>query len=171
MLFRSGDFDLYVKVSSGATPEELLLEAPGDQLATSWSPDGRFLAYNDTPKGASQGDIWVLPLLGDRKPIPFVQTQFSEWDAHFSPDGHWLAYVSNESGRPEVYIAPFPGPGGKWQVSTAGGILPRWRRDGRELFYVALDNQLMAAEIKLVGSTVHVGARSEERRVGKECRL
>src|SRR3989449_11056669 len=90
-------------------------------------------------------DLWVLPLFGDRKPFPFLQTQFGEYPARFSPDGRWIAYVSNESGRNEVYVAPFQGPGGsstadgpgtpggKWQVSAAGGDWPRWRRDGKEI--------------------------------------
>jgi eukaryotic-like serine/threonine-protein kinase len=93
-----------------------------------------------------EGDIWVLPLRGERKPRPFLQTQFKEAGAVFSPDGHWLAYTSNESGRFEVYVQPFPGPGGKWQISTAGGDQPVWARNGRELFYRE-GNKMMAVEV------------------------
>jgi dipeptidyl aminopeptidase/acylaminoacyl peptidase len=89
----------------------------------------------------------VFPLSGDRKPLPFQQTPFSETQARFSPDGRWIAFVSNESRRLEVYVAPFPGPGGKVQISTAGGNEPRWRRDGKEIFYLAAGTRLMAAAV------------------------
>jgi hypothetical protein len=89
----------------------------------------------------------VLPLTGDAKPVPVVQTAFDETQGQFSPDGHWLAYTSNESGRDEVYVRPFPDAGGKYQVSTGGGSQPRWRPDGKELFYVATDARLMAVPI------------------------
>ena len=89
---------------------------------------------------------------GDRKPYPVVQTSFDERDAQFSPDGKWIAYQSNESGRFEIYIQPFPGPGSKLQVSTNGGAQARWRRDGKELFYIALDDRLMAVPIRLASN-------------------
>ena len=103
-----------------------------------------------------QFDLWVLPLFGDRKPFPFIQTSFCECVAEFSPDGRWIAFVSDESGRNEVYVVPFPGPGGKWQVSTAGGNWPRWRRDGRELYYGGPPNQLMVAAVESTGSAFRV---------------
>jgi hypothetical protein len=87
----------------------------------------------------------------------FLQTPFNEVGGRFSPDGRWIAYQSNESGRNEVYVAPFPGPGGKWQLSTAGGAFPRWRRDGRELYYLAPDNKLMTALVSGEGSAFQVG--------------
>jgi len=87
-----------------------------------------------------------------------VNTQFRELDGQFSPDGRWIAYSSNESGRSEVYVAPFPGPGGKWQISTAGGNLTRWRRDGSEIFYLGLDAKLMVAAVNGRGSDFQVGA-------------
>ena len=123
-----------------------------------WSPDGRFLLYRSIdPKTGS--DIWALPLDGDRKPFPVVQTNFDERDGQFSPDGKWIAYQSNESGRFEIYVQPFPGPGGKSQVSTNGGAQVRWRRDGKELFYIALDGRLMAVPIRLAsnGQAVEAG--------------
>ena len=92
-------------------------------------------------------DLWVLPLTSDRKPFPVLQTMFDETEGQFSPDGRWIAYVSNESGRPEVDVQPFPAPGGKWQISTMGGSQVRWRSDGRELYYLAPDGRLMAAAI------------------------
>ena len=104
------------------------------QWPESWSPDGRTLAFDELDP-VSGWDIWTLSLDGDRKPRLFLKTPFNEWRPKFSPDGRWLAYQSNESGRYEVYVRPFAGPGAKTQVSTGGGGLPIWRRDGRELFY------------------------------------
>jgi hypothetical protein len=107
----------------------------------------------------TRDDLWALPLTGDRKPIPLLQSEFNEYMGQLSPDGRWLAYASDESGRPEVYVQPFtagaaPGSGkpvaGKWPVSTGGGSQPRWRGDGKELFYLA-DRKLMAVEIKISG--------------------
>jgi dipeptidyl aminopeptidase/acylaminoacyl peptidase len=99
----------------------------------------------------------MLPLQGDRQPFLFENNSFSERDAAFSPDGRWLALSSNESGENRVYVVPFPGPGGRWQISPRSGTAPRWRRDGRELFYLAADNRLMAADVKLGASVVEVG--------------
>ena len=114
-----------------------------------WSPDGSVLLYvtQDPKTGA---DLWALPVgesRGERKPFPVLQTPFDETAGQFSPDGRWLAYQSNESGPAEVYVRPFPGSSGKWQVSIAGGNQPRWRPDGKELFYVAPDGRLMAVSI------------------------
>jgi dipeptidyl aminopeptidase/acylaminoacyl peptidase len=101
-------------------------------------------------------DLWLLPLSGERKPVPYLQTPFDEMAARFSPDGRWMAYQSNESGQFQVYVQTFPSSGAKYQISTSGGTFPRWRRDGRELFYVAADQKLMAVPIKL-GATVEAG--------------
>jgi len=106
-------------------------------------------------------DILLLPLSGDRAPRPFVQTPFREGGAVFSPDGRWVAYYSNESGEAHVYVRPFPGPGRKWQVSTAPGGWPRWRRDGREIVYQAVEGAVMAAPIETRGETLVVGAEVE----------
>ena len=154
---RKGHQDLYQKASSGAGAEEVLLEDNLDKYPTSWSPDGRFLLYASIG-GPTGLDLFVLPLFGDRKPFPFLQTQFNESSGRFSPDGRWVAYSSNESGRYEVYCAPFPGPGGKWQISTAGGVWPRWRSDGNEIFYLAPGRELMAAAVNGKGSSFEVGA-------------
>jgi Tol biopolymer transport system component len=154
---RKGHLDLYAKAASGADAEQLLLADDLDKYPQSWSPDGRFLLY--VSLGAKTGqDLWVLPLTGDvRKPFPFRNTQFSEGTGVFSPDGRWIAYRSSETGRQEIYIAPFPGPGGKWQISAMGGSAPRWRRDGKELFYVGPGNTLMAAAVSVDGARVEVG--------------
>jgi hypothetical protein len=104
----------------------------------------------------------VLPMAdnkepGDRKPYPFLSTAFAEQNGVFSPDGKWVAYQSNESGRDEVYVRPFPGPGGQWQVSTGGGSVPRWRADGKELYYLAPDFKLMAAAVAVQGASFAPG--------------
>jgi Tol biopolymer transport system component len=154
---RKGHFDLYQKASSGAGNEEVLLEDNLEKYPESWSPDGQFILYHDL--GGSTGyDLYILPLSGDRKPHPFLQTRFDELAGQFSPDGHWVAYQSNESGRPEVYVTPFPGQRGKWQISTGGGAYPRWRHDGAEIFYLTPDNKLMAAAVNGKGSSFEVGA-------------
>src|SRR5438445_2209577 len=88
-------------------------------------------------------------MAGDKKPFPILKTPFSERDAQFSADGHWIAYQSNESGRYEIYVQPFPGPGGKFQISSNGGAQPPWNKNGKEIFYVSLDSKMMAAPVKL----------------------
>jgi Tol biopolymer transport system component len=156
---RPSRFDLYQKASSGAGPEELVVADDQDKEPSSWSGDGRIIAYHNlsaTGRGTSQ-NLWTVPLTSDRKPAIFLQTEFAEYQPHFSPDGRWLAYASNESGQFEIYVVSFPDRGGKWQVSTAGGSWPRWRRDGRELFYLAPDNTLMAAGVNGGGAAFEVG--------------
>jgi Tol biopolymer transport system component len=115
--------------------------------------------YQNTDPKTGQ-DLWALPVDGDRKPFPIVQTRFDEQDGQFSPDGKWLAYQSNQSGRVEIYVQSFPGSGAPFQVSIAGGSQVRWRRDGRELFYVAPDRRLMAVPIRLTQNTgqIDIGA-------------
>jgi Tol biopolymer transport system component len=144
---RSGASNLYQKSSSGAGSEELLLGSDTSKYVTDWSPDGRFIAYEKQDPRTGL-DLWLLPLFGDRKPIPFLQTEFNEGQGQFSPDGRWMAYVSDESGRREVYVQTFPASGGKWQISDSGGTYPRWRRDGKELFYIASDLKLMAVAVQ-----------------------
>ncbi|MDQ5858917.1 MAG: protein kinase, partial [Acidobacteriota bacterium] len=145
---REGIANLYHAPSDRPGSEELLLrtgawKAPGDV-----SPDGRFLVY-ETTDPRNRIDLWILPLSGDRTPRPLIATPFGEFAAQFSPDGRWIAYTSTESGRDEVYVQAFPGPGGKWQVSTAGGGSARWTRDGKQLFYFGSDGRLMAADVRL----------------------
>jgi Tol biopolymer transport system component len=95
-------------------------------------------------------DLWVLPFSGDKKPFPFLKTAFDERNGRFSPDSKWIAYQSNESGRSEIYVQPFPGPGAKLQISANGGIQPRWNKNGKEIFYVSSDSHMMAAPVKLL---------------------
>jgi eukaryotic-like serine/threonine-protein kinase len=147
---RSGVYDLYVK-SITDPKEDLLLATPQNKAPTDWSLDGKFLLYRSP--GATTGfDLWALPLEGDRKPFPVVQTEFEERDGQFSPDGQWVAYQSNASGRVEIYVQPFRG-GNREQVSTNGGAQVRWRRDGKELFYIALDGRLMSVAIQMNAAT------------------
>jgi Tol biopolymer transport system component len=151
---RKGNYNLYLKPASGAGAEEPLLEDNTDKYPTSWSADGRFLLYRSGP---APYDLFVLPLSGDRKPMPFTQTPFSEQQGQFSFDGRWVAYHSNESGRNEIYVVPFPKPSGKWQISTGGGQYPKWSHDGKEIFYMTLDNnRLMAATVNASGENFEV---------------
>src|SRR6266568_3217942 len=156
---KGGVQNLYRKSATGAGNEEPILETAQPTFATDWSPDGRFLLYFSADP-MTGFDIWTLPLDGDRKPFPIVQTNLSERLAQFSPDGKWIAYESNESGRYEIYIRPFASAGGKLSISTNGCAQVRWRRDGKELFYIALDNRLMAVPIRFAsnGQAVEPGA-------------
>jgi Tol biopolymer transport system component len=155
---RQGVLDLYEKPVAGAGAESLLLASPEHKNIYDWSFDGRFILYaSQNPKTGE--DLWALPLDGDRKPLPVAQTAFQEVDGRFSPDGRWIAYMLNESGRNEIHVQPFPGPGAKLQISTNGGSNPQWRRDGREIFFLGPDNRLMAVPVMLAanGSTVEAG--------------
>jgi Tol biopolymer transport system component len=143
---RNGVYDLFEKVASGAADEQPLLVTPENKVPQDVSPDGRTLLYSVLSQKTG-GDLWALPLDGDKKPFPVLQTAFDEWDAEFSPDGRWIAYESNQSGRLEIFVRPFPQSSGQWQVSTAGGTQPRWRADGKELYYMARDGRLMATPI------------------------
>ena len=154
-----GVYDIYGKPAIGPGSEELLLASALDKNPTDWSPDGRFLLYDNTDPKTGY-DIWAVPVVGDRKPFPVVQTALDERDAQFSPNGEWIAYESNESGRVEIYAQLFPGPGIKTQISTTGGAQVRWRRDGKELFYIALDGRLMAVPIRLASTTQTIEAGS-----------
>ena len=145
---------LFWKPADGSGVAEQLLASgrPG-----SWSPDGRVLAFTDFSTGDSaDADIWLLPIEGERTAQPFLNTPFNEGGPAFSPDGRWLAYVSDESGRYEVYVRPYPGPGSKFPISIEGGVAPVWARDGRELFYRNGD--------KMMSVTVEAGS---EFRAGK----
>jgi eukaryotic-like serine/threonine-protein kinase len=143
---RNGAADVYLKALSGSAEERQLLHSGDAMSPTDWTPDGRALIYERLdPK--TKSDLWMLPLSGNRTPIPIMHTDANEVDARVSPDGRWIAYGSDESGKWEVYVAGFPGPGDRWQVSNAGGSEPIWRRDGKELFYLAADRKLMAVAI------------------------
>jgi eukaryotic-like serine/threonine-protein kinase len=159
---RGGPADIYKKPVDGPVgSEELLYADHRDKGPLSWSPDGRYLLFGSTDP-TTKSDLWVLPMAGDRKPFAFARTQFTETQGTFSPDGRWIAYVSDESGTAEVYAAPFPGPGGKRLISTkqAGvgqGGVPTWRPDGRQIFYIAPDRTLMAVDVTAKESTLEAG--------------
>jgi serine/threonine protein kinase len=145
---RNGKYDLFEIPSNKSTDERSLWVTDQDKAALAWTPQGNFLLYaTQDPKTAS--DLWVLPLEGERKPFPVAQTPADEVHGQISPDGHLLAYASNETGRYEVYVQTFPrAAAGRMQVSAGSGIYPRWSRDGRELYYVTLDNHLVAVPIQ-----------------------
>jgi serine/threonine protein kinase len=145
---KKGVLDLFWKLSSSVGADELLLESDEDKWACDWSSDGRFLLFDNTVPQTGF-DLWVLPLSGEKKPFPFLKTPFDERDGQFSPDGKWIAYQSNESGRFEIYVQPFPGPGRKFQISTNGGQQTRWNKNGAEIFYLSPDKKMMAASVKL----------------------
>jgi dipeptidyl aminopeptidase/acylaminoacyl peptidase len=137
-----------VKDSAGAANEEPLVVSEGLKIPLDWSPDGRILLFQmSDPRSRLLWDLWTYSV-EDRKARPFLQTSFNEVLGRFSPDGRWIANVSNESGREEVYVVPFPGPGGKWQISTVGGRAPLWTRGGREIVYQAPGNEIMAVEVR-----------------------
>jgi serine/threonine-protein kinase len=149
---KDGQRNLFWQLADGSGGLERLTTSEFVQLPASWSPDGQLLAFSEV--NATTGyDIWVVRLSGPssgsgqvHKAEPFLRTQFNEAAPQFSPDGHWLAYISDESGRKEIYVQPYPGPGGKWQISTEGGVEPLWNRNGRELFYRS-GKKMMAVEI------------------------
>jgi serine/threonine protein kinase/Tol biopolymer transport system component len=144
---RSGTHNLYAKSANAGGNEELMLDTTQEKIAVDWSRDGRFVLF-DNHDAQSSMDIWAFPLDGSRKPFPVVRTNFDELRGQFSPDGHWIAYQSDESGRDEIYVQHFPGPSTKWPISPNGGSQVRWRPDGKELFYVALDRRLMAVPFR-----------------------
>ena len=141
--------------------EELLYADQRVKQPHSWSPDGKLLLFSSSAPN-TKPDLLILPMTGERKPFAFAQTEFWEAQGVFSPDGHWVAYVSDESGTAEVYAASFPGPGGKRLISTrqAGvgqGGVPMWRPDGKEIFYIAPDRSLLAVEVTIKGTTLEPG--------------
>jgi Tol biopolymer transport system component len=149
---RDGPMNLYQRVASGPGNDEALLKSDNRKLPTDWSADGRLILYAEQdPK--TRSDLWILPLSGAQKPFPFLQTDFFESQGQFSPDGKWIAYTSNESGAWQVYVRSFPDTGGKWPVSTNGGVQPRWRSNQKQLFYISPDKKLMVVDVKADGPT------------------
>jgi eukaryotic-like serine/threonine-protein kinase len=157
---RTGGGDLYLKLASGAEMETRFVASDEVKTPSSWSADGRFILFHSTDPQTSS-DIWVAPV-GGGAPSVLMNTPFREVWGAFSPDGRWVAYMSNESGRPEIYVRPFTPPGaktagGQWQVSAAGGIHPTWRPDGRELYYIGPAGSLVAVPIAVSGATLEPG--------------
>ena len=155
VLQQESGFDIYWKDAAGAGNPEPVLKSPGNKFLTDWSSDGRWIIFGDASARTSSGTtIWALPVTGDRKPVPIVASNFRNSSGRLSRDGRFLAYFSNETGTPELYVRTFapdaPSSGGKWQISTGGTALyaPKWRADGKELFYVSADQKLMAVPVK-----------------------
>ena len=139
--------DMVEKAADGQGAENPVGEKSEEgKFASDWSRDGRFIAFSVQAKD-TKFDVWILPTFGDKKPYPFVKTSFAELWPEFSPDGRFLAYQSNESGRAEIYVQSFPGPGGKWQISAEGGFEPHWSADGKELFFRSPDQKLVAVPV------------------------
>ena len=153
---RNGSFDLYEKEVSSTGKDTLLLRSELPKFPLDWSRDGHFLLFRQINPQTNH-DIFVLPTTGERKPFPYLQTPAMENGGAFSPDGNWIAYNSDESGRVEVYVESFPTHGGKRQISLAGGSGPRWRADGKELYYYSLDGRLMAVSVTGGGASLTTG--------------
>ncbi|HEX6465354.1 MAG TPA: protein kinase [Vicinamibacterales bacterium] len=153
---RGGRNALVQKASNGAGDEQVLLEDDFEKELADWSSDGRFILYQRRGRTASESTPWVLPLGGDRKTFPLSQT--GVFVPKFSPDGRWVGFISSESGRLELYVTPFPGPGGRWQISSAGGVNAfDWRDDGKEILFRGSDG-FWSAEVTLERDHVEVGA-------------
>jgi eukaryotic-like serine/threonine-protein kinase len=136
-----------------------VIASADDEFPSQWSADARFIVYC-TPSPNTNWDLWVLPLLEPSKPRPFLRTRFNEVQGTLSPNGQWMAYTSDETGRFEVYVQSFPVGGNKWQVSVDGGSDPKWRLDGRELFYISPKHKLMSVKLR-PGSTFEAGVPTE----------
>jgi Tol biopolymer transport system component len=149
-VFYANPSGIHRKAADGSGEEELVVKGRPNDRVNDVSPDGSLLLFGFD-------DIFSMPLKGEPKPQPWVQSKFQETSAAFSPDGRWVAYRSSESGRPEIYIQGFPDHRGKWLISSAGGVLPQWRADGKELFWRGLDDTLMAASIDLQQAGVRAG--------------
>jgi serine/threonine protein kinase len=159
---RNGNFDVFVQAANGAGEPRPVVASPGNEYPDAWSPDGTTLLFFRTD-AKNGNDLWAVKRKADgtfEAPSVWLQTPVNEWRAVFSPDGQYVAYESDESGRYEVYVRPADGSGGKWQISTAGGIDPRWSRDGREIFY-AQGESLMAAPVSVAGGTFRHGTPVE----------
>jgi Tol biopolymer transport system component len=156
--------NLYWQRADGSGEIQRLTESKNNQYPLSWHPSGKFLAFLEANPKTGRLDLMILPMEGDEatgrkpgKPTVFLSSPFSESSAAFSPDGRWLAYSSTESGRGEVYVRPFPGPGSKWQISTNSGSFPVWSRTRRELFYEAdLLKRIMVASYIVEGDSFRV---------------
>jgi Tol biopolymer transport system component len=154
---RKGPYNIYIKQAGGAASEELLVESMNNKYPQDWSSDGKFFLYGEVYPTTGR-DLLALPVNGpDQKPITIANTPFDEQNGQFSPDGHFVAYQTNDSGIFQIFVQPFPQATGKWQVSTAGGSQPRWRADGKELYFFSPDGKIMAAATTLQGSTFNAG--------------
>jgi len=161
---RDGHWNIYRKAASNAGTEEILLDSNVNKIATDWSSDGRYIAFFTTGDKRTNSDSWILRLPsgqagGKPEAIPFLRTEFNEGqEATFSPDGKWVAYQSDQSGKNQIFVRPFSGSGGVGQISTAGGTRPHWRRDGKEIFYIDEAGRFTAAEIRINGLALELGS-------------
>jgi hypothetical protein len=148
-----------VTARGGGEVQNVLTFDDLEVFPSDWSFEGQYLASTAVTQNTAF-DVWLLPMMGAPKPVPLLRSSFSELHAQFSPDGRWLAFTSNESGRDDVYVQSFPDAATRQIVSNTGGAYPRWSPGGRELFYRALDGHLMTVPVRLVGSSVELGAPS-----------
>ena len=147
---------LYVRDLNGVAGPELLVESTFNKAPQAWSADGKVVLYWELSPSRG-GDLWAVPVAGDRKPVAVLQTNASESRSDLSPDGRLVAYESNESGRSEVYIARFPIGGAKWPVSSTGGANPHWRRDGKEIYFMNAGALMHAAVTTVAGPALDIG--------------
>jgi Tol biopolymer transport system component len=152
---KNGIFNIFKRLTNGSGKDELVCSTAESKEGSDLSPDGKFLLM-DVYDSQGNLSLWVLPMFGDYKPYPLLNSNFREGQGHFSPDGKWFAYISDESGSTELYLRRFPECDNQVRVSNGGGAQPHWRKDGRELFYVATDRKVMAVDVKL-GATAEVG--------------
>jgi Tol biopolymer transport system component len=143
---RGGPWSLFVKSASGAGGDEELFASSSNSLAIDWSRNGRFILYQ-TVHPSTRSDIWALPMAPRGQPFAVANSARNERQAQLSPDGRWVAFASDESGRDEIWVQAFPEAREKWPVSASGGSQPQWRRDGRELYYISRDLKLMAVDV------------------------
>jgi Tol biopolymer transport system component len=156
---RAGAIELFVKKADGSEPETPL-PVPGltaGKFAAQWSPDGSHLLFVAGGRILARSDIWARPFDANTRAFAFAEKPYVETQPRVSPDGHWIAFATNDTGSPEVYVSPFPGPGERQRVSTHGGQWPRWSSDGKELFFLAPDNTLMSAAVTYDRSGPHIG--------------
>ncbi len=154
---RSGPQDIYRKLAGGAGDEEpLLVSAAPFKILDQWSPDGRYLLF-EQPDAVTGWDVWLLPVEGERKPTPILKSRFNEGIGLISPDGHWLSYISDESGRSEVYVQSFPSPGSKYQVTTSGSLYSWWSKNGKEMLISGLDGTILSVDVQ-TGASFKAGA-------------
>ena len=150
---RQGPYKLFIGPSSRPNAETLLRDSPNNNYAQDWSRDGRFILYGEADPKTGR-DLWALPMDGDPKPIEIIKTPFDERNGQFSPDGKWVAYETDESGPFQIFVQPFPVASSKTQVSISGGSQPRWRADGKELYFIGPDGKLMAAQVNVAGGII-----------------
>jgi eukaryotic-like serine/threonine-protein kinase len=156
---RSSYDDIYLQSSSGLGGEELLVPSSHESKEPNdWTPNGSSLLYTIFSASTTGVKLWMHDLVPEKKDYPLLKTNSSETEGKFSPDGHWLSYTSEETGRSEIYVVPYPALNGKWQVSTTGGNQARWRKDGKELVFVTSEGKLMSVAISTSGGTLNAEA-------------